>query len=71
MNPDKKCVQCEYFVQAGADENIGECHRYAPHSGALDPTSMLKAKGIDIQTSVYWPKVDINTGCGEFEPKAP
>ena len=66
MNPDDKCGNCKYFLQTGAEENAGECHKYAPRP---NPRPKMQIEGKDLWADTAWPKVDVNAGCGEFEPR--
>ena len=67
MNPDKICGNCKYFVRRNADDNTGECHRYAPRP---HPRPKMQIEGKDIWANIQWPIVDVNAWCGDFELKA-
>ena len=64
MLPDEKCGQCRFFVPLKAEDNKGECRRYAPRPGAS-----FQIGGKDIGKEPRWPEVAIDCCCGEFEQK--
>jgi hypothetical protein len=52
----RQCGDCEYFYQKNESEEAGQCRRYAPH-----PTNAT--------AMVAWPKVTVDSWCGEFYRK--
>jgi len=66
MNPDEKCGECKCFVGKNEGENAGECHRYAPRPS---PRPKMQIEGRDLWADTQWPKVGIDSCCGEFEKK--
>lgn len=62
MKDNEKCGQCRFFVPTKAENNKGECRRYAPRPGAN-----LQIGGKDIARDPRWPVVDSDCCCGEFE----
>ncbi|OHB57475.1 MAG: hypothetical protein A2173_04480 [Planctomycetes bacterium RBG_13_44_8b] len=66
MNSEEKCGECKYFAGKNEGETTGECHRHAPRPS---PRPKMQIEGRDLFTDIQWPKVGINTWCGEFEKK--
>lgn len=66
MLPDEICGNCRFFVRKAKQDNTGECRKHAPHPS---PLKMVGASGL-VQRP-FWPEVDIDSGCGEFEREAP
>lgn len=52
----RKCANCEYYHRY-------ECRRKSPQAFTTDLNRTECGK------AAYWPRVDANDWCGEFEPK--
>jgi len=64
---DRKCMNCEYFSREQHNTTAGQCHRYAPKPSPLHPTAIIQGQGV--WEVAPWPRVGVNTWCGEFSQK--
>ena len=74
----QKCEYCEFYdagqaIGSGPNDGTGACRRYAPR-GAWPYRAELGNPVVitdDVVSEYYWPRVNADDWCGEFERFTP
>jgi hypothetical protein len=60
---DEDCSTCRFWEAVKPNNDIGNCHRYAPRP-MIDPN-------FESDLEVYWPRTMDEDFCGEYQPRKP